>query len=142
MAPWADALFAMDRAWWKQYGSEARGFSGERLSMRLNPHGARPAGVADYGNSGAGSIALAALRGATRVLLLGFDVQYSGGRRHWHGDHPRTLGNAGSIATWPAHFERVAATHPGLEIINCSRETALTCFTRSRLEGALCSSAA
>ena len=140
MTPWADAVFAIDRDWWKQYGAEVQGLACERLSMRLNRHGAKPAGIGEHGNSGAGAISLAALRGASRVILLGYDVQYTGGKRHWHGDHPRSLGNAGSIAQWPEHFEKVAKLLIGVEIINCSRETALRCFPRERLEVALCSS--
>ena len=142
MTPWADAVFAIDRDWWKQYAAEAERFAGERLSMRLNRYGATPAGIGEHGNSGAGAISLAALRGANRVILLGYDVQYSAGKRHWHGDHPRNLGNAGSIAQWPAHFEKVAKALPSVEIINCSRDTALRCFPRERLEVALCSSEA
>ena len=142
MTPWADAVFAIDRDWWKQYGAEAQAYNGERLSIRLNRYGAKPAGIGEHGNSGAGAISLAALRGASRVILLGYDVQYTGGKRHWHGDHPRNLGNAGSIAQWPEHFEKAAKALPGVEIINCSRETALRCFPRERLEVALCSSEA
>ena len=45
MTPWADAVFAIDRDWWKQYGAEVQGLACERLSMRLNRHGAKPAGI-------------------------------------------------------------------------------------------------
>ncbi|WP_339521741.1 hypothetical protein [Pseudomonas sp. EA_35y_Pfl2_R111] len=105
--------------------------------MRLNQYGAHPAGVGEYGNSGAGAVALAIARGAKRVLLLGYDMQYTGGRRHWHGDHPAKLGNAGAITDWPAQFEQLRKDHPSIEIINCTRETALTCFPRMPLEQAL-----
>lgn len=142
MTPWADAVFAIDRDWWKQYAAEAESFTGERLSMRLNRYGAKAAGIGEHGNSGAGAISLAALRGASRVILLGYDAQYTGGTRHWHGDHPRNLGNAGSIAKWPEHFEKVAKSLASMEIINCSRETALRCFPRESLEVVLCSSEA
>lgn len=106
--------------------------------MRLNRYGAQPAGIGDHGNSGAGAVALAIARSAQRVLLLGYDMQYTGGRRHWHGDHPAKLGNAGAIANWPEQFEQLRKDHPSIEIINCSRETALSCFPRMPLEQALC----
>lgn len=129
----------MDRAWWAEYINEVRSvFRGELLSMALNAQGARPAGVGDYRNSGGGAVALAIARGAKRVVLLGYDMQYTGGRRHWHGDHPAKLGNAGRIADWPAQFERLRRENPSVEIINCSRSTALTCFPRRSLEESLC----
>jgi len=94
-----------------------------------------------FGNSGAGAIALAAKAGARRVLLLGYDCQKTGGKAHWHGDHPEGLGNAGSIHKWPAQFAQLKASMAGVEIINCSRATALTCFPRQPLEAALADTA-
>jgi hypothetical protein len=124
----------MDRAWWGVHLDEVRRtFKGELATLNLNPHGIMPWRIQDYRNSGAGAIALAIAKGARRVLLLGYDMQYTGGLRHWHGDHPAKLGNAGKIAEWPAFFERLRRDHPDIEIINCSRETALTCFPRMPL---------
>lgn len=138
MVQWADVLYAMDRAWWSVYLDEVRRtFKGELATLNLNPHDIMPWRIQDYRNSGAGAIALAIAKGARRILLLGYDMQYTGGRRHWHGDHPAKLGNAGKIAEWPAFFERLRRDHPDIEIINCSRETALTCFPRQSLETAL-----
>lgn len=129
----------MDRAWWGQYMPEvARVFTGELATMNLTPHGVMPWPLKDYRNSGAGAVALAIKRGAQRVILLGYDMQYTAGKRHWHGDHPAKLGNAGAIADWPAQFEQLRRDHPDIEIINCSRETALSCFPRQSLERAMC----
>lgn len=128
----------MDRAWWAQYITEVRRtFRGELAALTLNSFGVMPARVQHYSNSGGGAVALAIARGATRVLLLGYDMQYTGGKRHWHGDHPAKLGNAGAIAAWPAQFEQLRGDHPGIEIINCTRETALNCFPRMPLHMAL-----
>ena len=91
-----------------------------------------------FGNSGAGAIALAAKAGASRVILLGYDCEKSGGKVHWHGDHPAGLGNAGSMPKWPEQFKRLAASLSGVEVINCSRATALTAFPRGKLESVLC----
>lgn len=133
----------MDRAWWATYIDEVRRtFRGELASLTLNSFGVMPARIQHYSNSGGGAVALAIARGAQRVLLLGYDMQYTGGKRHWHGDHPSKLGNAGAIDAWPAQFEQLRRDHPDIEIINCSRETALGCFPRIALETALCSYAA
>lgn len=91
-----------------------------------------------FGNSGAGAIALAAKAAASRVILLGYDCQKTGGMVHHHGDHPEGLGNAGSMPKWPAQFANLAAAMKGVEVINCSRETALTAFPRGELESVLC----
>lgn len=133
----------MDRAWWAQYHTEVRRiFPGELAALTLNSFGVMPARIQHYSNSGGGAVALAIARGAKRVMLLGYDMQYTGGKHHWHGDHPAKLGNAGAIASWPAQFEQLRKDHSTIEIINCSRETALTCFPRMPLEAALCSSVA
>ena len=90
-----------------------------------------------YGNSGAGCISMAAQAGAKTIILVGFDCQHSGGRSHWHGDHPHHLGNAGMTHQWLENYERMAQDFDTIEIINASRETALTCFPRKRLESLL-----
>lgn len=74
--------------------------------------------------------------------MLGYDCQRTGGKVHWHGDHPKGLGNAGSMPKWPQQFAKLKAAMAGVEIINCSRETALTCFTRGDLETCLAEAAA
>lgn len=89
-------------------------------------------------NSGAALIALAARAGASRIILLGYDCQHTGGKAHWHGDHPPELGNARSVDKWPAAFRALARSLPaGVKVINCSRATALDCFPRAVLENVL-----
>lgn len=146
LAPWADALFGMDMKWWKEHHKEVEAvFTGRRLSTS---HAARAFGAESLYqcpwfphvlNSGEGAIALAMAAGAKQVVLLGFDCQKAGGKTHWHGDHPKALGNAGSLGKWPRHFSRIAkkAQQEGCRIVNASRATALTCFPRAELEAAL-----
>lgn len=138
--PWADLLFAMDAKWWSVYVRDVlAGFRGERVtaaSVRaVNSIGA----VRHYCNSGAAAISLAAARGARRIVMVGYDCQRTGGRAHWHGDHVKELGNAGSMPKWPALFGKLAKDmrRQGVEVINATRETALTCFPRLPLEQAL-----
>lgn len=134
--PWADLLFAMDRKWWERYlGQVEREFAGERVSG-LSIRGVQRIHrrFQTFGNSGAAVIALAIDRGAERVILLGYDCQHTDGKRHHHGDHPKGLGNAGSVHKWPQQFADVATKYRDARIINCSRETALKCFPRAALE--------
>lgn len=131
----------MDRQWWSVYLQEVkRTFGGERLSVRNWPD-VRSGGAKHPSNSGAGAIAVAAARGAVRIVLLGYDCKYAeNGRRHWHGDHPPgTAGNAApkTVQKWPKEFADLARNLGRIEIINCSRDTALTVFKRARLEDAL-----
>jgi hypothetical protein len=143
IAPWADAIFAMDRQWWDTYGKEVlRDFKGARYSSNtvisnLNVTRLPPSAFKPFGNSGAGCIALAHQGEAAKVIMLGYDCQYTGGQRHWHGDHPTNLGNAGSINKWPAKFAELKKSLGSLEVINASRETALDCFPRANLEECL-----
>jgi hypothetical protein len=131
----------MDRQWWQVHLDEVRKqFQGERTTLQRSCPGVTTVLIKHPQNSGAGAIALAAARGAERVLLLGYDCQHAGGRRHWHGDHPPgTAGNASpeTVAKWPAQFRELASQLRGVSIINCSRDTALAVFSRAPLESAL-----
>lgn len=91
----------------------------------------------DRTNSGAAALAQAAWWGAKRIVLLGYDCQHTGGRKHWHADHPGKLGNADGVADWPAQFAVVLPRLRGIEVVNASRETALCLFPRASLEEAL-----
>jgi len=87
-------------------------------------------------NSGAQAINLAYLLGATRIILVGYDMQNTGGRAHWFGEHPHELMTGGNYAVYVDRFTRLAADlkYEGVEVINCTRETALYQFRRDTLE--------
>lgn len=156
LAPWADVLYACDLAWWDQHYAEVRdGFKGElwtqtkeaavrhginRVEGRTGRGLCREPGVIHQGgNSGYQAIGLAVLQGARRVVLLGYDMQRTGGRSHWHGDHPGGLRNSSPFTSWLQKFGELAAdlAADGVEVINATRETALKCFRRARLEDVL-----
>lgn len=139
LAPWADVLYAMDASWWNAHLDEVRRtFRGRLVNPWREMRGVERVRFEHRRNSGAGAISLAAHWGARRVVLLGYDCQRTGGQTHWHGDHPRGLGNAGTIGLWPAIFARLAKSLAGrVTVINATRETALTCFERRPLAEAL-----
>lgn len=147
IAPWADVLYAMDTSWWSVNEKAVKSFAGLKLapSTAAQRHGATIINgtglVKGAGNSGSGAIILAAYMGASEILLLGYDCKKSSdGRVHWHGDHPKGLTNGTSLQRWPVQMERAKheAMRTAKRIVNCSRDTALTCFERAKLEDALC----
>lgn len=143
MAPWADALYAMDTPWWQQYDREVKAtFKG----LRVRGAGSSQSRLADramFGagclNSGAGALLMAAYYGAKVIIMLGYDCSVGkDGAKHWHADHPKVLGNAGMLPKWPAQFGQVAAQLNGkVRVVNASRQTALECFERLSLYKAL-----
>lgn len=103
---------------------------------------AKPGHIAWGMNSGASAISLAHFMGAQRIILLGFDQQWTGNKPRWHGRHPAQLQNQKpGFHRWANWFVQAAidADALGVEIINCSRATSLTCFRRMELDEALCS---
>lgn len=96
------------------------------------------------GNSGYQAINLAFLFGITRVILVGFDMKKDGSKVHFFGNHPYHLKNGGptetTISQWVNNFIKLAADlrEEGVEVINATRETALTCFNRQNLEDIKC----
>lgn len=132
----------MDLAWWRKHYDDTHGFAGEKLSIAKGARGAAIVDLPYSGNSGAGALILAHHYGARRIIMLGYDCKYApDGKRHWHGDHPRGLGNAVSVNNWPGEFQKAAGFLGGAEILNASRETAIQLWPRISLEAALNESA-
>lgn len=130
----------MDMQWWKRYNKDVDAiFWGERFSNNPIPAKSKVTRLRElnaWGNSGIGAIALAIHAKVKGIILLGYDVQKTNNKAHWHGNHPEGLGNAGKIENWPVKFAKFAKG-VDIPIINASRETALTCFPRMPLEAAL-----
>jgi hypothetical protein len=127
-------MYSMDKDWWTIYGDEVvKDFIGARYSNNPVKQAQHLANFEHFGNSGAACISLAISGGASRVVLLGYDCQVTNGLKHWHGDHPKGLGNAGMIHKWHKRFAELADKYPN-KVFNATRETALTCFERVKLE--------
>lgn len=160
-APWAEVLYACDWAWWREYlPAVRRGFGGRLVSQRggnepIQSDFCRKHGIEQYplvkkkglgkdhiragGNGGHQALNLAYLLGGRRIILLGYDMQKTGGKFHWFGDHPRTLRNPSAINKWARNFNHIAndMKREGVEVINATRETALDCFPRMPIDEAL-----
>jgi hypothetical protein len=90
-----------------------------------------PTGLRTGRNSGYQAVNLAVHLGASRILLLGFDMSPTAeGQQHWHAPHPDHTPSPYEypqwLAAWPSLVEPLAAA--GVTVINCSRRTVLTTF--------------
>lgn len=161
LLPWAEVLYSCDAAWWKVHNG-CPDFAGERWtshSPQLNNKAADEAlpgyrlniiagksgdtfsgdpACLHYGNnSGFQGIGLAILFGARRIVLVGFDMRV-GDRRHFFGSHPPPLRNSLDYELLIPSFAHAAKHLPaGVEILNATPGSALTCFPMKPLAGAL-----
>jgi len=156
----AHHLYGADAHWWKRHiGDIARDFEGKcwsceppgqtnwgrdsnadawgvtLLEARIAATGLSrdKDAVVTGGNSGYQAINLAYHLGATRIILIGYDMCWNGGRSHWFGDHPKGLCNA-EPNRYIAAYRTIKPADYGLEIINCSRTTALDAFPIHNLD--------
>jgi hypothetical protein len=133
LAPWCDHLYAGDLAWWDANAADVppgpKRWSCTRQAVAkhgLNYH-------ESYGpyNSGLRAIELAFKLGAERVLLLGYDCTVAAGT-HWHGSHLKTKNPDEALCRkWQAQHGRLPQR---AQVVNCSRETALTVYRLGMLE--------
>jgi hypothetical protein len=156
LAPWADALVAVDESWWKAYGAEVdTTFTGERWTTSAaarDKYGinwmrhSRDEGLTKNigavnggGNSGQAAVQMAYLWGASTIVLLGYDMQRTGGRAHWHPDHKGGMANGGNFVKWAQRMDRTITdlAHVGVEVINCTSQTAIRAARRCDLQQAL-----
>lgn len=131
LAPWADALVSNDRNWW-DHNKAAYKFAGRRFASVALPHGveALPR-VGVYGggiNSGLQGMRVAEKLGATKILLLGFDMHGS----HYFGPHPHPLKNT-TAKRFVKHIEQFNKWR-GCPVINCTPKSALKRFPMSTIE--------
>jgi hypothetical protein len=164
LLPYADILYACDETWWKVHiDGVQKGFHGERWTTHegqrrgeSNWKGDMPAewsvnlvagkaastfsadpSVIHYGsNSGFQAVNLALLKGATQVVLVGFDMRVVAGQRHFFGDHPEPLHNRADYNSFIAPFE-IASRKCTWPIVNATPGSALRCFPPVDLDAAI-----
>jgi len=147
-APWATMLYACDLKWWNWHDG-AFDFEGLRVTTDVDAANlydiayipgipepglsTDPCAIHTGSNSGYQAINLAALLGAKRVLLLGYDMKIAkNGASHWHGDHPDKQRSPYQL--FLDCFDTIAEQNPDIEIINCTPGSALDCFDKSTIE--------
>ena len=158
MSPDADILFAADRIWWKNNYEAAENFKGRLVTVAgtngdLIPFVERTLVLGNSGvngfdhrkdyirtgrNSGYAAVHLAAHLGAKRILLCGFDMHDNCGQ-HWFNDHAFRKGHHSRFEFFIGHFNSVAHEYVmrNIEVINCTKDSALKCFVYMPLEEAL-----
>jgi hypothetical protein len=148
LAPWADVLYAADAAWWQHHAQEALSFEGLMMTSdpnlafrkvkRLRQTGTygfdpTPGCVRTGSNSGYQAVHVAMQAGAKRVLLVGFDMHGT----HFFGRHPAPLRNSvpETQKQFAVNFQFLNGH--GVDIINCTPGSAITCFPQQDLAEAL-----
>jgi hypothetical protein len=152
-------VYGCDAAWW-QHRKGLPEFSGLKACFSGN-------GLADYpdirrididkrkdlilldrtgktgsgGNSGFQALNLAVQFGTKRILLLGYDMHIGAGF-HWYGKNNWQNANNPNdsiFARWIAAFDGSVSVLKslGVEVINCSMNSALNCFPKRPLEDAI-----
>lgn len=164
LAPFCDILFACDVLWWYEHYYEAvkvcdkaefwtiyengTAFENHRKGdypkkihevgyYRMNGLGTEEK-VHHGGNSGYVAINLAYLMGASKIVLIGYDHKHTYGKRHWFGDHDskKFKTNAEDTDRWLRNFKVLSddLRHEGVDLVNCSIETAIDSCRRGKLE--------
>lgn len=152
IVPAADALYAADAEWWR-YHHKTIEYRGLRVGTweswfvpglaNLEMSGAdgfddRLGWIRHGSNSGCGAIHLAGQLGARRIVLVGFDQRRVNGESHWFGEHPRIIsrGRSSPYERWVPSFEKLrdALAARGVEVLNATPGSALTCFEMVELE--------
>jgi hypothetical protein len=121
--------------WWTQdkAGAERWGLNYVKSANRPGLGAQR---VHLNGNSGFQAINLATLFGATKVILVAFDMQPGpAGELHHFGSHPAPLVQTCLFDEWMHKAKAIAedAQKRGIDIVNCSARTAMTAFRRADL---------
>lgn len=154
LCSWADYLYAADERWWVAH-DYCKDFMGERWTQHqgskvwatvakhngLSVIPSINSRVVNTGsfeisrgyNSGFQALNLSILFGYKKILLLGFDCRIVDGKRHFFGDHQGKLKRNSPYHLFKLAFESSAAkiTSEGVEVVNCTPGSAITCFKQS-----------
>lgn len=87
-------------------------------------------------SSGYQAINLALHFGASRIVLIGYDLGHNG-KTHFFGDHPTGLQVNSPFASWQKQYRTIDPAAYDIEIINCTRGGNLDAFERAELGEAL-----
>lgn len=161
VAWFADWLHATDNKWWMWHRKTATKFPGVKttmvtgcpeawgVKMLRNKSLETPGQYGGYtddqdalctgGNGGYQAAQIAVKGGARKVILIGYDMKFGpNNESHFHGDHPdemRSDYENTMLQWWPGLAEALSAR--GIEVINCSPDSAIGCFPKASLANVL-----
>jgi hypothetical protein len=164
LAPFADVLYSSDRLWWLR----ARGatwFAGAKFAIGSRADHADPvapgiivlrytgvdgleldpAGLRTGRNSGYAALNLAVHLGARRIVLVGYDMQATGGRMHFDGAPRGLMATSPSLfALWRQLFQTMVEPLQiiGVDVWNATPGSALDAFPRATLRDVVAERAA
>lgn len=156
LCPWADAVYGCDAPWWVNRRGLPE-FTGLKLSYAPINHSVRQVSIPNKkldcflfdkigtigsgGNSGFQAVNLAMQFGSRRILLVGFDMHDRSGT-HWYGRATgmgRNNPDENNFRRWRQAFDNqaTALVRRGIEVVNTSPISALTCFPKQSIADAL-----
>jgi hypothetical protein len=158
LCPWADVVYGCDGPWWQKSNGLPE-FKGTKLAhdtgvciayrdvhkIEVRDHDLmlfdEPGVIGSGGNSGFQAINLAAQFGANRIMLIGFDMHGARGV-HWYGSNCwRNAGNPldHHYVHWRSALSKQSKVLRcmGIDVVNASQESALTCFRYASIEQTL-----
>ena len=161
LAPWAEFLYFCDAMWFTWHKPEKlfRNFSGRKITLENTALAADEPGLLSVknfqlepgmcklnwgvhtgANSGYQALNIALHLGVKKVVLLGFDMRVVGRRTHWHMAHKRPTPEDVFRTRMIPQFNLAAREireEWGVEVLNCTPDSALECFPRVPLDEAL-----
>lgn len=159
LTPWADWLYSCDQRWWDVFAANvATDFQGECWTqssvaaeryglnhVTLSPMAERHKGLSTMPGvinggytSGYQAVNLALHFGATRILLVGYDMRPIDGRQHYFGEYQqKNLAVSRNWDKWAAVYNTIHPPDYGLEIINCTPGSAIRAFPFMDIDDAM-----
>ncbi len=154
-APFADVLYSSDQLWWRRHRDVSFGglkfaiasvkgqkhdtlkVPGLQIVGNTGPLGLEtdPTGIRHGKNSGYAAVNLAVHLGAARILLLGYNLGPVNKRVHFNG----APASGCSYDRFARAFDTMVGPlkQIGVDVINCTFPTRLTCFPQASLREAL-----
>jgi hypothetical protein len=158
LAPFADVVYFADKQWWDWHHARKEFMShpGQKATIEntgmlipdfdvfmLHNDGneglsERPNALNTGSNGGYQAVNLAWHSRPKKILLVGYDMRYPGGKSHWHGGHPTKMPES-HYTMYARKFDTMLPQlkRSGVEVINCSPGSAIKCFPVSTLEAEL-----
>jgi len=155
LAPWADVCYFADARWWEWHETrpEFMAFSGQKVTIEntgrmvrdpevfmLHNDGyeglsEKPNALRTGSNSGYQAVNIAVLAGAKKILLIGYDMRFPGGKSHWHDGHPIKVGED-RYKQYARTYKSMLAqlTQLGVDVVNCTAKSEISAFRFSTIE--------